>query len=178
MRLIVEAFFSGVSAGRSVPRPGRMSRAMRRFDTMALDADAEPLTRDDIDGIIAHGDPVDRMFLLRRHDLTARQWLRLLSDGNILVRDDARDTLRDRAASRLLVLVGFHSRPRMPFIERYDLAGQWDLTRGQRRMLVRDPDKRVRERFIERTDLTRREQIKLVLTTPMPYWSVVMRDGY
>lgn len=37
---------------------------------MALDADAEPLTRDDIDGIIAHGDPVERMFLLRRHDLT------------------------------------------------------------------------------------------------------------
>ena len=80
--------------------------------------------------------------------------------------------------SRLLVLVGFYSRPRMPFIERYDLAEQWDLTRGQRRMLVRDPDKRVRERFIERTDLTRREQIKLVLTTPMPRWSVIMRAGY
>lgn len=155
-----------------------MIHAMRRFNTMALDTDAEPLTRDDIDGIIAHGDPVERMFLLRRHDLTARQWLRLLSDGNILVRDDAWDTLRDRVVSRLLVLVGFYSRPRMPFNERYGLAGRRDLTRGQRRMLVRDPDKRVRERFIERTDLTRREQIKLVLTTPMPCWSVIMRAGY
>ena len=48
---------------------------------MALDADAEPLTCDDIDGIIAHGDPVERMFLLRRHDLTVGQWLRLLSDA-------------------------------------------------------------------------------------------------
>lgn len=87
---------------------------------MALDADAEPLTRDDIDGIIAHGDPVERMFLLRRHDLTRRQ----------------------------------------------------------RRMLVRDPDIRVRERFICRTDLTRREQIKLVLTTPMVFWSVISHEGY
>lgn len=66
---------------------------------MALDADAEPLTRDDIDGIIAHGDPVERMFLLRRHDLTAGQWLRLLSDGNILVYNRAWDVLRDRVAS-------------------------------------------------------------------------------
>lgn len=56
---------------------------------MALDADAEPLTRDDIDGITAHGDPVERMFLLRRHDLTVGQWLRLLSDGNILVHNRA-----------------------------------------------------------------------------------------
>ena len=124
MRLIVKAFFSGVSAGRPASRPGRMSHVVRRFNTMALDADAEPLTRDDIDGIIARGDPVERMFLLRRHDLTARQWLRLLSDGNILVRDDARDTLRDRAASRLLVLVGLYARPRMPFIDRHDLAGR------------------------------------------------------
>ena len=57
---------------------------------MALDADAEPLTRDDIDGIIAHGDPVERMFLLRRHDLTAGQWLRLLSDGSILLTSSLR----------------------------------------------------------------------------------------
>ncbi len=30
---------------------------MRRFNTMALDADAEPLTRDDIDGIITTATP-------------------------------------------------------------------------------------------------------------------------
>ena len=45
-------------------------------------------------------------------------------------------------------------------------------------MLVRDPDIRVRERFICRTDLTRREQIKLVLTTPMVFWSVISHEGY
>lgn len=95
--------------------PGRMIHAMRRFNAMALDADAETLTRDDID---------ERMFLLRRHDLTARRWLRLLSDGNILVHDDAWGTLRGRVASRLLTLVGFYSRPRMPFAERYDMAGR------------------------------------------------------
>lgn len=124
---------------------------------MALDADAEPLTCDDIDGIIAHGDPVERMFLLRRHDLTVGQWLRLLSDGNILVHNRAWDVLRDRVASHVLTWAGFYSRPRM---------------------LVRDPDIRVRERFICRTDLTRREQIKLVLTTPMVFWSVISHEGY
>lgn len=145
---------------------------------MALDADAEPLTRDDIDGIIAHGDPVERMFLLRRHDLTAGQWLCLLSDGNILVHNRAWDVLRDRVASHVLTWAGFYSRPRMPFMERYRLAERYDLTRRQRRMLVRDPDIRVRERFICRTDLTRREQIKLVLTTPMVFWSVISHEGY
>lgn len=80
---------------------------------MALDADAEPLTRDDIDGIIAHGDPVERMFLLRRHDLTVGQWLRLLSDGNILVHNRAWDGMRDRVASHVLTWAGFYSRPRM-----------------------------------------------------------------
>ena len=58
------------------------------------------------------------------------------------------------------------------------LAERYDLTRRQRRMLVRDPDIRVRERFICRTDLTRREQIKLVLTTPMVFWSVISHEGY
>lgn len=78
---------------------------------MALDADAEPLTRDDIDGIIAHGDPVERMFLLRRHDLAAGQWLRLPSDGNILVHNRTWDVLRDRVASHVLTWAGFYSRP-------------------------------------------------------------------
>lgn len=63
-------------------------------------------------------------------------------------------------------------------MERYRLAERYDLTRRQRRMLVRDPDIRVRERFICRTDLTRREQIKLVLTTPMVFWSVISHEGY
>ena len=45
-------------------------------------------------------------------------------------------------------------------------------------MLVRDPDIRVRQRFIERTDLTRRERIRLVPTTPTPCWSAIGGEGY
>ena len=151
---------------------------MRKFNSMAFDADAEPLSKRDMDDIIAHGDPVDRMFLLRRHDLTCRQWLRLLDDGHVLVHGRAWVTLRDRVVSHLLTWVGFYRRPRMAFMERYRLAGRERLTRREWRMLVRDPDRRIRGRFIERTDLTRREQIRLVLTTPMPVWNVIMNQGY
>lgn len=145
---------------------------------MIFDADAEPLTREDMDDIIAHGDPVYRMFLLRRHDLTVRQWLRLLDDPHVLVHNDAWETLRERIASHLLTWVGFYRRPRLPFMERYHMAERRRLTRRQRRMLVRDPDPRIRGRFIERTDLTRREQIRLVLTTAMPRWSIIVEAGY
>ena len=141
---------------------------LRQVNFMALDADGEPLARGQLETIARTGNYIQRAFILKRHDLPARLRLKLMFDDNPRLARRAREIFRERLASRLLTLIGFYSRPRLPFLERYDLAGRERLTRRERRMLVRDPERRVRRRFFQRVDLTRREELKLVLTTRTP----------
>ena len=141
---------------------------LRRVNFMALDADGEPLDREQLETIARSGNYIQRAFILKRHDLPARLRLKLMFDDNPRLARRARQIFRERFASRLLTLIGFYSRPRLSLMERYDLAGGERLTRQERRMLVRDPERRVRRRFFQRVDLTRREELKLVLTTRTP----------